>query len=458
MVEITAIYSNEIKDRFEARHYINFAKIKDILHKYKYLTIKEITTLKGGNTPSTHFREYCASKIYKECFPFIKSTNIKKGVLDLTNLSFIDKEAHRNLLKASVVKPFDILIAMTGTVGAVALTPSIIEEANISQNVVRIRINEEWKSKISPEYLLAVLNSNFGQVQIQGLLTSTNQKYLNQIEIGKIKIPLLGELNKGVKIYKKINFYENKAYLKIAQAKQIFEEEVKINPQEIKEEKIYSVNSDDLTDTLTPKFYYPKYLNTLKQLGEKFKTVKLGDIAEIKQGDEVGSENYKRYIDKQDSDVSFIRTSDLVNYEIDNYPDYYIDEEIYNELNQDLREGDILYTKDGKIGLSAIVTGEDKCIIASGVARIRVKKELDPYYLFLVLSTEIGLYQALQRTVIAATLPHLRPERVAEFEIPLIGSEKQKRISNLVEEAFELKTVKKKLIKEVINKVENLLQ
>jgi type I restriction enzyme S subunit len=181
-------------------------------------------------------------------------------------------------------------------------------------------------------------------------------------------------------------------------------------------------------------------------------------MAEIKRGDEVGSENYKKYIEKSDSDVPFIRTSDLVNYEVDNYPDYYIDEEIYKELNQDVKEGDILYTKDGKIGLTAMVTQEDKCILASGIARIRIKKDLDPYYVFLVLSTEIGLYQALQRVVTAATIPHLQSERLAELEIPLINPQKQKEISNLVKEAFELKAEKKKLIKEAINQVENLLK
>jgi len=72
----------------------------------------------------------------------------------------------------------------------------------------------------------------------------------------------------------------------------------------------------------------------------------------------------------------------LVNYEIDNYPDYCIDEEIYNELNQGVKPNDILFTKDGKIGLTAMIMAEDKCILASGLARIRAAKEINPYYLF----------------------------------------------------------------------------
>ena len=74
----------------------------------------------------------------------------------------------------------------------------------------------------------------------------------------------------------------------------------------------------------------------------------------------------------------------------------------------------------------------------------------------MVLSTKIGLYQALQRVVIATILPHLRPERLAEIEIPLINFQKQREISEIVREVFKLKAEKKKLIKQAMTMVENL--
>ena len=275
-----------------------------------------------------------------------------------------------------------------------------------------------------------------------------------------IKVPLL-DIKQQERIANLVATAESKhaeAINKINEAKGVFEDVVNINHDEIREEKTYKINSADLTDILTPKFYYPKYLNTLKALKKKFKTIKLGDIADIKRGDEVGSKNYRKYPDKNDSDVPFIRTSDLVNYEIDNYPDYYIDEGTYNDLERNLRAGDIIYTKDGKIGLPAILTNEDKCILASGLVRIRITKTLDPYYVFLVLATNVGYYQALQRIVIAATLSHLQQDRLAEIELPLLDNQTQKKISQLVKEAFELKTEKKKLFREALTMVEELLK
>lgn len=459
-MESLIIFSDKIKDRFEARYYINFNKIDKVFQENPTLNLGEISTLKGGYTPNyTHFQKEPIEeeKVYKTIFPFIKSSNVKRGFLDLNNLSYIDKYAQNTLLGNSIIQRKDVLIAMTGTVGAVALVPENIKEGNISQNVVRIRIKKDFVNKIPKEYLIAILNSKFGQIQIQGLLTSTNQKYLNQIGIRKIKIPLLKNLKKLSDLYKRIYNIEYSSFNKINHAKQIFENEIGIDYQSILDKKTYVVGANDLTDFLTPKFYYPTYLNTLKRLKKKFKTVKLGEVAEIKRGDEAGSENYKRYIDKKDTDVPFIRTSDLVNYEIDNYPDYYIDEEIYKELNQDIKEGDLLVSNDGKIGLLAVLTKEDKCIIQSHIRRVRFFNYIDSYYALAFLATVFGQFQFKQFTFTQATIPTIS-DRLREIEIPLINPQKQKEISDLVKDAFELKAKKKKIIKEAINKVEKLLE
>jgi type I restriction enzyme S subunit len=68
---------------------------------------------------------------------------------------------------------------------------------------------------------------------------------------------------------------------------------------------------------------------------------------------------------------------------------------------------------------------------------------------------ETGLYPSIRRTVIASTLPHLREERLREFEIPILDKNSIDEITKLVKEAFELKDEKKKLIKEVRKEIDN---
>ncbi len=67
---------------------------------------------------------------------------------------------------------------------------------------------------------------------------------------------------------------------------------------------------------------------------------------------------------------------------------------------------------------------------------------------------ETGLYPSIRRTVIASTLPHLREERLKEFEIPILDKNSIDEITKLVKEAFELKDEKKKLIKEVRKEID----
>lgn len=153
-----------------------------------------------------------------------------------------------------------------------------------------------------------------------------------------------------------------------------------------------------------------------------------------------------------------------MNYEVDQFPDFYIPEEIYQELEQDIKAGEVLFTKDGKIGMSAMITKNDKCIISSGISRLRLKSEakkynLTPEYLFLVLSLkETGLYSAMRRTVTASTIPHLREERLKEFKIPILDKNLIEAITKLVKQAFKLKDEKKKLIKEVREEIDNYFE
>lgn len=142
-----------------------------------------------------------------------------------------------------LVEKGDVLRAMTVTVEAIKLLSSIIYQGNISQNVVRTRILEEWQNKVPAEYIVALLNSKFGQTQIQGLLTSTNQKYLNQIAIAQIKIPLLDNLKVIATIYRQAYQLEMRAFSKIEQAKQLLEKVLNINHKEINEDKYFPSTS-----------------------------------------------------------------------------------------------------------------------------------------------------------------------------------------------------------------------
>lgn len=133
-------------------------------------------------------------------------------------------------------------------------------------------------------------------------------------------------------------------------------------------------------------------------------------------------------------------------------------------MKQDIRAGDVLFTNDGKIGLAAILTPQDKVILQSHIKRIRLKKEaIEKYkftqeYLFLVLTIkEVARYQAERYTVIQSTIPTIS-NFILDFEIPVLDKNSIDEITKLVKEAFELKDEKKKLINEVREEIDGYFE
>ena len=219
----------------------------------------------------------------------------------------------------------------------------------------------------------------------------------------------------------------------------------------------FTANINDLLTTgfWIPKHYSPFYKQYTEKLKDKCK--KLFEIADLKKGDEVGSDNYIDFFDRQDTDIPFLRTGDLVNFSVNQIPDKFVDISIYNELQQDLQPNDILFTKDGKIGITAMITQNDKVIISSGISRIRVKQEaideygITPEYLFVVLSNKwTGYFQAIRNTIIAATIPHLRENNLRNFNIPILDKKIINNITEIVKKSFKLKNESNKLDKEML--------
>lgn len=179
---------------------------------------------------------------------------------------------------------------------------------------------------------------------------------------------------------------------------------------------------------------------TLRQLSEK-------GIISIQRGDEVGSINYTN------EGISFIRTNDIVNGIINRNSKQMVDEELFNDgykERQDLKPGDVLFTKDGKIGIVGMIKKGDKCIIASGILKIRVSniEKLNPFYLFAALNSKIVFYQAQARYVTATTIMHLHQERFLDIEIPFLSMNEQDKIGKEIKHIFDLKSQADNLLDE----------
>jgi type I restriction enzyme M protein len=210
---------------------------------------------------------------------------------------------------------------------------------------------------------------------------------------------------------------------------------------------------------LVPSYYDPEIereLNKLKRTG-KYELISIGElinkgIISIKRGHEVGSRYYGM------GPVPFVRTSDIVNWEIKADPIKSIPEEIYEKYKkaQDIKENDILLVTDGTflIGRTAIVTSVDKkIVIQSHIRRIRCLKPdvLHPYLLLYLLNTDIVQKQIKAKTFVQATIS-TAGSRLKEIVLPIPKeSSIKEKIIKEVSEIIRMKVEAKLRITKILN-------
>lgn len=439
-------------NRFDSKYYF----LGEILHKIL-------------SRFETHPLSYFSKSIRKGIFdlnskyyqtsgiPFIRISNLMSYTLDEKGLVYIPSKNHKKESKTILV-PGDLALSKIGKyLGKIAQIPLRWDEVNISQNIIGVAFNcEDYLRKYVFLYLTTPLAIN----QILRVSKQHNQNKLTLPDIKELKIPLLPE--ERMKYYAKevgeLSVLENDSFLLVKKAQAIFYERLGINFKGIKKEFSFTASLKSIRSEsfFSPEYSNPLYNKAIKELS-RYETKELSELVDPYKGAEVGSDNYNLYTDKIDSDIPFIRTSDIVNYEVDNYPDFFIKDEIYQDLKQKIKPLDILFSKDGSIGNVAMLTDADKVIIGSGFSILRKKKDSDisPYYIFCALSIpEIGDYQARKRTVIASTIPHLRPENLLKIKLPILPKEDRDLISEILREAFEKKDLRKKKLDSIKRKLE----
>lgn len=197
-----------------------------------------------------------------------------------------------------------------------------------------------------------------------------------------------------------------------------------------------------------PEYYNPEIkaeLISLEKTG-KYHLVSIGDLVkerviEIRRGNEIGSRFYGT------GSIPFVRTTDIVNWEIKIDPVKAVAEEIYDQYrkNQDVKENDILFVNDGTflIGRTAMITRlDEKIIIQSHVKKIRALQpnRLSPFYLFYLLNSKIFRKQVESKTFVQATISTIG-NRLSEIVLPVNYDPKEiERVEKEVKEIIFLKT------------------
>jgi len=452
-MECFKIYADETEGRLDP--YFYRSEFKELEVRLKNINIISFGEIIERIVNGFDYRDFSDDGLI-----YLRVSNIKPFRLDLIDVKKINLK-YSNIAKNIKLKKGNILLTRKGTFG-VALSVKKDSDFVISSEIFRIIL----KPNISSKYVELILNSNICQKQFDKYKIGAIMGSLSQEAVKKIKIPLPSSKVQNWVVGLINNVYELKEQ-KETEARQLLDSindyvlnELDIKLSESKDKMTYVVCADYVRGGRADVYYHQtKFKNIEGEVKRgKYKLLKINDVLEyFKKGIEVGSNAYVP------EGIPFVRVADIDDYKI-NYDktDKKISLEDYRRLknNYKPRQGEILYSKDGTIGICVIVEEEKNFIVSGGILRLKVKEGVNKYYIKTILSNCI-LKILAEHESIGSIIKHLRLEKFLDLKIPLPPSSIQNKIANEVKyrmnKAKQLQKEAKKVLEEAKSKVERII-
>ena len=349
-------------------------------------------------------------------------------------------------------------MSIVGTVGNASV---IYEEftGNTDRNVATIK---DINSNFSPYFVSTFLKSYYGSSQTERLSTGNVQPLLNLLQVKSILIPKL-EHKFQVKIRELVktahtlksrssNFYQ--------QAEDWLLSELGLKDWQPTEESVAVKSFAESflsSDRLDAEYYQPKYDQTEKAIKDcGFPFQKLGSLIEPIQN----GFDFREYIEEG---TPYVRVGDVKNGQINIESAVKIPLSIADiDKPVGLQVGDILFTRKGSFGNSAVVTElEVNGIISSEIMLVRLtsasRQEILPEYVSLFLNSKFG-YLQVERRVHGVAYYSISQSDLANLLIPILPKSQQQKIVEKIKSSFSLKQESKHLLEIAKTGVERAIE
>ena len=137
---------------------------------------------------------------------------------------------------------------------------------------------------------------------------------------------------------------------------------------------------------------------------------------------------------------------------------YLNDDSFENNLRAYIKEGDILFTTVGSIGLVSLMDSREEAAIAQNIVAFRAKENFVPEYLYALFSNEENQYKA-KRIVMGAVQPSIKVSQLVDVEYMLTKNVKeQEKIGSYFSNIDHLITLHQRKCEELQNIKKFMLQ
>ncbi len=341
-------------------------------------------------------------------YPYITVSDMGAGSVNLENIRFVPEDVYP-LIKKYRIFVDDIYISVAGTLGLTGTIPKQLNGANLTENADRL-VN----IKCDKNYLLYILSSPLIQKRIDEVKTLGAQPKLALTRIRKFCVAIPKTKSEQTAIATVLSdtdaLIESLEKL-IAKKKAIKQGAMQQLLTGKKRLPGFSGNKM-VSDKIIKKDYKQTEIGVIPS---DWVVKKLANVASLKA--RIGWQGLTTAEYKDSGEYYLITGTDFKNGFIDWESCHYIEKVRYNQdKNIQIKEHDVLVTKDGTIGKVALINRISKpATLNSGVFVIRpFKNEFFPEYFYYLLLSEV-FYKFLVQLSAGSTINHLYQKDFVNF-------------------------------------------
>ena len=431
--------------RLDAEYYQpEYLESKNILSRFETRPLSELSKISDGNhmTISESFSE--------TGIRYLRGKDLNDFFISNDDPIYIPESEYKKLKRSYILKD-DVLVSIVGTVGLVSIVADTFDKLTGSCKIAILRSRE-----IDPWFLSAFLLTRYGQHQIQKKTAGAVQMGIILKDLATLDIPLMNkkeqlDVKEIIQLSYKKNIESEEFY---SQAENLLLDELGLKDFSEKARlwSIVNLSETKKVNRIDADYFQPKYQKLMSLIRANGGTA-LGDIATVKKGFEPGAEAY------QEEGKLFIRVSSISKDGITDKDQKYLKDELYEKLKKDYQPkvGEILLTKDASPGMAFVIKENIEGLISGGVLRVKLKENIEPEYLALVINSIVGQLQ-VERDAGGSIIMHWKPDQVKEMQIPILPKSIQQKIAELTQKSHESRKKAKELLEEAKYKVEELIE
>ena len=327
--------------------------------------------------------------------------------------------------KRSSLEVNDLILSTRGTVGNCAAVTLEALPANLDQDVARIAML--GNSPFRPLFLLAYLNSRFGQEHIARHSSGMVQEGLSLAKVRTIPVPLLSEpfqVRVSGTIEESLRL-RRETRAKYKQAEDTLLTALGLADWTPPEPLSYTARASDAlaAGRLDAQYFSSKFDELLERLSAS--AVRMETIRDIRSYNARGLQ--PEYVPA--GDVYVVNSRHILEARVD-YEGLERTTTEWLKINERsrLHSGDILtYTTGAKIGRTAYFALSDPAVASNHVNILRLSKG-NPEYVAFVMNSLVGRLQT-ERHLSGTAQPELYPGDIDKFIVPFIPDEIQSSIT-----------------------------